>query len=119
MSSSKITLLVAGLLLTTTIGLSARSHAQPQNTPGDMLSDVGEDESIYLQAETGRMTKSKSKMSDASHAKAMQMGARELPRGAMVYRKGGKLYLLENKPGKTAGKSMINEEFGEHVGGNR
>jgi hypothetical protein len=114
MSLSKLTVLAAGLVLS----LSTASYAQTQNVPGNMLSDVGQDEIIYLKAETGRMSKGKSKMTDASHSKAMTAGARELPRGAMIYRKGGKLYLLENKPGKAAGKTMINEDFQEHFDGN-
>lgn len=119
MSLSKMTLLAAGLALGfSTMGLSSTAFAQAQNTPGNMQSDVGQDEVIYLKAETGRMTKAKTKISDASHSKAMAQGARELPRGAMIYRKGGKLYLLENKPGKAAGKSMIQEEFQDHFDGN-
>jgi hypothetical protein len=114
MSFSKLTVLAAALAL----GMSTAAFAQTQNVPGNMLSDVGQDEIIYLKAETGRMSKAKAKMTDASHSKAMTAGARELPRGAMIYRKGGKLYLLENKPGKAAGKTMINEEFQEHFDGN-
>ena len=114
MSLSKMTLLAAGLA----VGLSTMAFAQPQNRPGDMLSDVGQDEMIYLKAETGKVTKAKAKITDAHHTKAMAAGARELPRGAAIYRKGGKLYLLENKPGKTAGKTMIQEEFQEHFDGN-
>ena len=113
MSLSKITLLAAGLAL----GFSTMSFAQSQNQPGNQLGDVGQDEVIYLRAETGRFSKGKTKISDASHTKAMSQGARELPRGAMIYRKGGKLYLLENKPGKAAGKTMIAEEFQEHFDG--
>ena len=119
MSLSRMTLLAAGLAFgVSTVCLSTASYAQPQNTPGDMLSDVGQDEMIYLKAETGRVSKARAKMTEGSHAKAMQMGARELSGSAMVYRKGGKLYLLENKPGKTAGKTMIHEEFQDHFDGN-
>jgi hypothetical protein len=114
MSFSKLTVLAAGLAL----GLSSAAFAQSQNVPGNMLSDMGQDEIIYLKAETGKVSKAKAKMTDSSHGKAMTAGARELPRGAMIYRKGGKLYLLENKPGKTAGKTMIHEEFQEHFDGN-
>ena len=119
MSLSKMTLLAAGLSLGfASLGLSTTSYAQSQNVPGNMLSDVGQDEIIYLRAETGRLSKAKMKMTDASHSKAMSMGARELPRGAMIYRKGGKLYLLENKPGKAAGMTMIQEGFQDHFDGN-
>jgi hypothetical protein len=114
MSFSKLTVLAAGLAL----AMSTAAFAQSQNVPGNMLSDVGQDEIIYLKSETGKVTKAKMKMNDASHGKAMKAGARELPHGAMIYRKGGKLYLLENKAGKAAGKTMIHEEFQEHFDGN-
>ncbi|HWM45942.1 MAG TPA: hypothetical protein VNR11_03395 [Xanthobacteraceae bacterium] len=103
--------------LSTMVHAQSAASAQPQNYPGDMMSDMGEDEAIYLKAETGRITKSKKKVSDATHAKAMQHGARALAQGSMIYRKGGKIYLLENKPGSAPGKTMIQENFQEHWDG--
>lgn len=110
MSLSKMALLAAGLALAlSSTALSPRAHAQTQNTPGNMLSDVGEDEAIIISPK-GRVMKAKTKVSAAHHTKAMAMGGREI-KGGMIYRKNGKLYLLEDKPGKAAGKTMMNEEF--------
>ena len=50
------------------------------------------------------------KLSKAHHEKMMKMG-RVATGSVMVYRTGGKTYVLENKPGKTPGKTMIQEEF--------
>lgn len=120
MSLSKITMLAAALAL----GLPAatvatRTYAQSQNNPGNMLSDVGEDEIVYMKGD--KMTKGKMKLSAAMHAKAMSMGAKETePRmikgTGMAYRHGGKVYFLANKAG-SGGKTMIQESFQDVFGG--
>lgn len=110
MAISKITLLAATLALgLSTAGVATKSFAQTQNTPGNMLSDVGEDEAVLIMGSNGKMMKAKGRMSAASHTKAMGMGGHELPMGAMIYRHGGKLYLVENKAG--AKTSMVQESF--------
>ena len=125
MSISKRALLAAGLALgVTTMAYTTTVFAQSQNTPADMLNDVGEDEAVYYKAETGKMTKAKVKMTAAHHAKAMAAGAKEITKGtkptktALIYKHGGKLYMLENKPGAAAGTTMIQENFQEIFDGN-
>lgn len=123
MSLSKRALLAAGLALgLSTVGIATNAFAQArdggaQNTPGDMLSDVGEDEAIYYNAVTGKATKAKMKVTAAHHTKAMAAGAKEVAKGtkptktSLLYKHGGKIYMLENKPGATAGKTMIQDSF--------
>jgi hypothetical protein len=121
MSLSKIALLAAGLALgltTMSVTVTTPALAQgAQNTPANMLDDIGEDEAIYYNAATGKMTKAKAKVSAAHHTKAVAAGAKEVAKGtkptktSLVYKKGGKVYMLENKPGTAAGKTMIQENF--------
>jgi hypothetical protein len=127
MSLSKRALLASALALgLTSVGLTTQVYAQAQNTPGDMLSDLGEDEVIYYNAATGKMTKAKVKFTPGKgyHAKAMKAGAKEMPKGAkptksaMIWKRGGKMYMLENKPGTAAGKTMIQEQFQDVFDGN-
>jgi|SwirhisoilCB1_FD_contig_31_2348654_length_481_multi_7_in_0_out_0_1 hypothetical protein len=125
MSLSKRALLASAFALgLTSVGLTTQVHAQAQNIPGNMLSDVGEDEAIYYNAATGKMTKAKVKMTAAMHTKAMSAGAKELAKGAkptktaLVYKHGGKMYVLENKAGSAAGKTMIQEQFQDMFDGN-
>ncbi|MGZ5865665.1 MAG: hypothetical protein ACXWKC_09795 [Xanthobacteraceae bacterium] len=121
MSLSKRELLAAGLALGfSTVGLATYANAQgAQNTPANMMDELGEEDATYYKAETGRFTKAKVKISAAHHAKAMAAGAKEVPTGtkptksALIYKHGGKLYMLENKPGTAAGKTMIQENFQE------
>jgi hypothetical protein len=122
---SKRELLASALVLGVTgAGYTTAVYAQAQNSPGDMLNDVGEDEAVYYKSETGKMTKSKVKMTAAHHTKAMAAGAKEVPKGtkptktSMIYKHGGKMYMLENKPGTAAGKTMIQEQFQDVFDGN-
>ena len=81
-----------------------------------MLSDVGEDEAVYYNAVTGKATKAKIKVSAAHHTKAMAAGAKEIQKGtkptktSLLYKKGGKIYMLENAPA-SGGKTMIQDSF--------
>jgi hypothetical protein len=121
MSLSKIALLAAGLALgltTMSVNVTTPALAQGvQNSPANMLDDIGEDEAVYYNATTGKMTKAKVKISTAHHTKAMAAGAKEVAKGtkpsktSLVYKKGGKVYMLENKAGAAAGKTMIQENF--------
>jgi hypothetical protein len=123
MSLSKIALLAAGLALGLTamsVNVTTPALAQgAQNTPANMLDDMGEDEAIYYNAATGKMTKAKIKVTPGKgyHKKAVAAGAKEVAKGtkptksALLYKRGGKIYMLENKPGTAAGKTMIQEGF--------
>jgi hypothetical protein len=121
MSLSKFALLAAGLALgltTMSVTVTTPALAQgAQNSPANMLEDIGEDEALYYNAATGKMTKAKIKVSAAHHTKAVAAGAKEVAKGtkptktSLVYKKGGKIYMLENKPGTAAGKTMIQENF--------
>jgi hypothetical protein len=119
MSLSKITLLAAGLALAlSTTGIVSKANAQaPQNSPTNMLSDVGEDEVILLSPK-GKVMKTKITKGKGAFQKAQAAGMREI-KGAMIVRRGGKLYLLEDKPGKAANKSMIQEGFQDHFDTNQ
>jgi hypothetical protein len=114
MSLSKITLLAAGLALAfSTTSIVTKANAQgAQNTPANMLTDVGEHDVILLGAK-GKVMKTKLTPGKGVFKKAQAAGAREIS-GAMIIRRGGKFYLLEDKPGKAAGKSMIHESFQDH-----
>ena len=120
MSLSKILLLAAGLALglaTMSVSVTTPAIAQgAQNTPANMLDDMGEDEAVYYNAVTGKMTKAKIKVSATHHTKAVAAGATEVQKGhkptktSLVYKKGGKIYVLENKPA-AAGKTVIQDGF--------
>jgi hypothetical protein len=49
------------------------------------------------------------KVSKATGDKLVKMG-HEIPRGAVIYRSGGKTYLIENKAGTAGAKTMLEEQ---------
>jgi hypothetical protein len=114
MSLSKLTFLAAGLALAlSTPGIATKASAQgAQNSPTNMLSDVGEDDVILISPK-GKVMKTKITKGKGAFKKAQAAGMREI-KGAMIIRRGGKIYLLEDKPGKAAGKSMVQESFQDH-----
>ena len=115
MSRSKMTFLAAGLTLAlSTSGIVTKASAQtgPQNSPTNMLSDVGEDDVILISPK-GKVMKTKIVKGKGAFQTAQKAGMREL-RGAMIVRRGGKFYILEDKPGKVAGKTMVQETFQDH-----
>ena len=110
MSLSKITLLAASLALgLSTMGIATKTYAQAQNNPGNMLSDVGEDEAILISPK-GKIMKTKITKGKGQFAKMQKMGGREIS-GAMIVRRGGKFYLLEDKPGAGSIKASFQDAF--------
>ena len=129
MSLFKMALLAAGLVVGLGLSTSVTTHqalAQAaQNNPSNMLSDVGEDEAIYYNAEIGRFTKAKVKLSAAHHAKltgkSKEMTTAQITankKSGMVYKKGGKLYLLENTKAAGAAKGAVQNDFQDLFDGN-
>ena len=103
-------LIAASLALgLSTVGFSHQASAQaPQNTPLNMLTDVGEDEVIMITPK-GRVAKSKITKGKGHFQRMTKLGGREIT-GAMIVRRGGKLYLLEDKPA-AGGKTMVQSNF--------
>jgi hypothetical protein len=95
MSVSKRALLVAGCSLV--IGLSTAALAQKSTE----ATSVGEGEAIMLHPK-GAVHKSKTKISAAQHEAALKKGAREIKPGAVIYKQGGKLYLMEDSANEKA-----------------
>ena len=66
---------------------------------------MGEGEAIMLHPKGG-VHKSSTKVTAAQHEAAVKKGAREIKPGAVMYRQGGKLYLLEDNANEKASQSF-------------
>jgi len=97
MSVSKRTLLAAGVCLA--VGLSTVAMAQTKKSTE--ATTMGEGEAIMLHPK-GTVHKSNVKVSAAQHEAAMKKGARELKAGSVIYRQGGKTYLMEDSANEKA-----------------
>jgi hypothetical protein len=74
--------------------LSTVAMAQAPGAKSTSATAIGEGEAIMVSPKTGTVHKSNTKVSAAKHQAAMTKGAREL-KGAVIYRQGGKLYMME------------------------
>ena len=98
MSVSTKALLAAGTAVL--IGLSTAAMAQTKNsTPA---TTIGEGEAIMVSPKTGTVHKSNSKVSAAKHTAAMGKGAKEVPGGTVIYKQGGKRYMLQDRANEKA-----------------
>ena len=103
MRVSKRALLVVGA--SAVIGLSGAAIAQTKKS--SEATTIGEGEAIMLHPK-GTVHKSATKVTAAQHEAAMKKGAREIKPGAVMYRQGGKLYLLEDNANEKASQSFQN-----------
>jgi len=86
------------------IGMSGVALAQAQTAGGKKSSEVatmGEGEAVMIGPKGERLHKSNVKITAAQHETAMKKGAREVKPGAVIYKQGGKLYMLEEPQNQT------------------
>ena len=101
MSISKRALLASSACLV--IGLSTGAMAQTKgNAKSQEVTTVGEGEAVMIGPKGQRLHKSKVKISAAQHEAAMKKGAREVRPGAVLYKQGGKLYMIEDSANEKA-----------------
>jgi hypothetical protein len=96
--SQKTTTLIAGLAA---VGLAAGAGtlalAQQQTpTGGDIIGELSSNEGIFVDAKTFKIAKGKAKGDPA--AQIAKMGAKEVGPGAIIFRSGDKLYMVEGTP---------------------
>jgi hypothetical protein len=88
------------------IGLStvaiAQTPAAKGNAKSQEVTTMGEGEAVMIGPKAQRLHKSKVKVSAAQHEAAMKKGAREVKPGAVLYKQGGKLYLMEDSANEKA-----------------
>src|SRR6516165_1914403 len=94
MSISKRSLMAAGAVVL--IGLSSAAIAQ--NKKSTQVATVGEGEAVMIGPKGQRLHKSNVKVTAAQHEAAMKKGAKEIKAGTVIYKQGGKLYMMEGGP---------------------
>jgi hypothetical protein len=101
------------LLMTTAgvlIGLSSAAMAQapaPKSTgKSSQVTTLGEGEAVMIGPKGQRLHKSNSKVTAARHQSAMAKGAKEIPAGAVIYKQGGKLYMLQDSRNEKASQTF-------------
>jgi hypothetical protein len=93
MSMSKRTLLVGTVGIAAV--LSSNALAQAQKKKSKAVTQIGEGDAVWLNPKTGRLEKSNTKLTAAKHQAVLSAGAKEIPRGAVLYKQGGKMYMFD------------------------
>jgi hypothetical protein len=105
MRFSKRLLLMAGTSVL--IGLSSAALAQaPKAAKSSQVTTLNEGEAIMIGPKGQRLHKSNSKVTAAKHQSAMAKGAKEIPPGAVIYKQGGKLYMLQDSGNEKASQTF-------------
>ena len=100
MAISKRTVLTAGAGFV--VGMSSIAVAQAQGgKKSSEVATMGEGEAFMIGPKGERLHKSNVKVTAAQHEAAMKKGAREVKAGAVIYKQGGKLYMLEEPQNQT------------------
>ena len=99
MAISKRTVLTAGAGFV--VGLSSVALAQAQGKRSSEVATIGEGEAVMIGPKGERIHKSHVKVTATQHEAAMKKGAREIKPGAVIYKQGGKLYMLEEPTNET------------------
>jgi hypothetical protein len=101
MSISKRAFVAASAAVLT--GLSTGAMAQQKgNAKSSQAATLGEGEAVMIGPKGQRLHKSNVKVTAAQHEAAMKKGAREVKAGTVIYKQGGKLYLLEDNANEKA-----------------
>ena len=105
MSISKRALLASSACLV--IGLSTGAMAQTKgNAKSQEVTTVGEGEAVMIGPKGQRLHKSHVKITAAQHEAAIKKGAREVKPGAVIYKQGGKLYMMEDNANEKASQTF-------------
>jgi len=108
MSLSKRAVLTTGAALL--LGLSTVAMAQTtQPAKGKKSAEVttmGEGEALMIGPKGQRLHKSNVKITSAQHEAAMKKGAKEIKPGAVIYKQGGKLYMIEDSGNEKASQGF-------------
>ena len=86
------------------IALSTTAFAQTPkgNKKSQEAGTIGEGEAYMIGPKGQRLHKSKAKVTAAQHEAAMKKGAHEVRPGTVLYKQGGKLYMLQDSGNEKA-----------------
>ena len=102
MKLSKRAMLVAGSTALIALSTGAIAQTAKGNAKSSEAGTIGEGEAYMIGPKGQRLHKSKVKVSSAAHEAAMKKGAREVRAGTVIYKQGGKLYMLEDTANERA-----------------
>jgi hypothetical protein len=102
MTVSKRVLLATASSLVIALSTGAIAQTAKGNAKSSEAGTIGEGEAYMIGPRGQRLHKSKVKVTAAQHEAAMKKGAREVRAGTVLYKQGGKLYMMEDSANEKA-----------------
>ena len=91
MSISKRTLVIGAAGFAASLSTVAIAQTKSQS-----VTQLDDGDAVWISSRTGRVHKANTKMTAARHQAVMAGGGREIPRGAVIYKQGGKMYMFDS-----------------------
>jgi hypothetical protein len=99
---------VMGLAVVIGMSTAAIAQTRPASKKSAEVTTLGEGEAVMLGPKGQHLHKSNVKVTTAQHEAAMKKGAKEIKPGAVIYKQGGKLYMLEDSVNQRASQNFDN-----------
>ena len=106
MTVSKRVLLATASSLVIALSTGAIAQTAKGNAKSSEAGTIGEGEAYMIGPRGQRLHKSKVKVTAAQHEAAMKKGAREVKAGTVLYKQGGKLYMMQDSANEKASSSF-------------
>jgi hypothetical protein len=107
-SVSKRMFLAGAVGAAATVSTGALAQAQKKSRT---VTQVGEGEALWLNPKSGRLQKSNAKITAAKHQAALTGGAKEIPKGAVLYKQGGKMYMFDPSAANESAAENFQDNF--------
>jgi hypothetical protein len=102
MALSKRAILAAGSSLAIALSTGAIAQTAKGNKKSSEVTTMGEGEAVMIGPKGQRLHKSKAKVSAAQHEAAVKKGAHEVKPGTVLYKQGGKIYMMQDSANEKA-----------------
>jgi hypothetical protein len=84
----------------------AMAQAPAAAKKSSQVTTLDEGEAVMIGPKGQHVHKSNSKVSAAKHQGALAKGAKEIPGGTVIYKQGGKLYMLQDRANERASQTF-------------
>jgi len=106
MALSKRAILAAGSSLAIALSTGVMAQTAKGNKKSSEAGTIGKGEAYMIGPRGQRLHKSQAKVTAAQHEAAIKKGAHEVKPGTVLYKQGGKLYMLQDSANEKASQNF-------------
>ena len=93
---------------------ASMSTAAIAQTKSKSVTQLGDGDAVWINPKTGDVQKSNTKVSAAKHQAVLAGGGKEIPRGAVIYKQSGKMYMFDpGAAGNEAAAANFQDSFND------